>query len=257
VAAPRKFSDSQREAIFRLHEAGMTSRKIAEACAEGRSGLARFEISDRTVRDVIGKMEREAQRKLPATVLDLKHGEAMERYPARAAKILDAELNRLEKKQRKSGLTGREVDCIPKLVASSARVERALKWRGGRSRGSRGAGSGARGEPTRAKSALEELAERQRKKAEEAKLTSARTHRDGEDRSAEQPADAPAPAKPAPLENGGGADPRPRAPSPQPAAVHTDPGTSPASTPTLAQREEARRKARAALDQLGAEPSSN
>lgn len=244
MAAPRKYTDEQREAIFRLHEADMSSTEIAEACADGRTGLAPFEISPRTVRDIIGKMEQEAQRKLPATVLDLEHGEAMERFPARAARILDAELDRLQEKQSKSGLTERDVDRIPRLVTSSAKVERALQERGKRRARSRGAGSGA-GKAPESKSVLEKMAEEMaERKGGEGEPTSARTHREDGDSGVKSP-DSPASAPPSTAPAGQNGD-EPQAGADTAENVHT----TPPLPPDRPVPPEVRERARAALRDL-------
>ena len=130
MAAPRKFTDAQREALFRLHAAGMSSREIAEAAEKGGTGLAPFTISSRTVRDIAGKMATETERRLPTPVIELESAEAMERAPARAARIVEAELTRLEDKQTRSGLTEKEIDRLPKLATYGERIERILKRQG-------------------------------------------------------------------------------------------------------------------------------
>ncbi len=88
MPAPRKYSDPQRQEIWRLHVAGMTSNEVAETLGKGDSGLTPFRISPRTVRDITGKMATEADKKLPTTVLELENAGAMERSPTRAARIL-------------------------------------------------------------------------------------------------------------------------------------------------------------------------
>ena len=229
MPAPRKYTDTQRQAIFRLHEGGLSSSEIAEACAEGRTGLARFDISPRTVRDIIGKMEEEAHRQLPATVLDLEHGEAMERYPARAARILDQELDRLSRKQAKTGLTEKEIEMIPRLVASSAKVEKALRDRGKQRRAPQGAGKGSV-DPAREESALEKLAREEREgDGREVHLSPTRSRPDASDLAFEDPATA----------TGEQAD---RDPS-----ADDERAASASSPPAEGQRAEAARKARAAL----------
>ena len=163
-------------------------------------------------------MEEDAHRQLPATVLDLEHGEAMSRYPARAARILDEELDRLSRKQAENGLTEKEVEMIPRLVSSSAKVEKALRERGKQQTTRRGTGKAA-GESGRAESALERLAREMRDgDGGEVQSCTART--------------------------------RPRAPEP----AATTPDTAAAAEqavsappPTTDAREEAAKKARAAL----------
>lgn len=53
MGAPRKYSQSQRDAIYRLALGGLASREIAERCAAGIEDKPRFDISPRTVRAIV------------------------------------------------------------------------------------------------------------------------------------------------------------------------------------------------------------
>lgn len=159
MPAKRKYSDSQRQAIFRLFEAGTPSREIAEACSEGRTGLAPFEIPARSVREVTTQMTAEADLRMPATIGDLEQADAMERFPARAARILAGECERLEAKQRKGPLSDKDLDRLARMTEQSVRVEKALK-QGKRHRGNDNGGaqrSRGRREPA-AESVIDRLA---------------------------------------------------------------------------------------------------
>jgi hypothetical protein len=61
MAARRKYSDEQRERIFRLHRRGHNAADIARMCAGPKEGttVEPFEIPRRSVADIIGRMERE------------------------------------------------------------------------------------------------------------------------------------------------------------------------------------------------------
>jgi hypothetical protein len=225
MPAPRKFTDAQREALYRLHAAGMSSRQTAEAAEKGETGLAPFNISPRTVRDIVGKMAIEADRRLPTTVIELEGAEAMERAPARAARIVETELSRLERKQAGKGLTDKEIDRLPKLAAYGERIERILKRQGQQQKRRASAGQRARSSAPQ-ESALEKLTREQA----------------GEE-------DQPSPTRT--CQTGSAADSRTllddRQSDQQPTTPPTDDAIQAMARKTPAERGEAARKAQAAL----------
>lgn len=170
MPAPRKYSDAQRQALWRLHEAGLSSAQLASAAESGRTGLASFTIPTRTVRSIIGEMSSEMARSLPTTVVELDSAEAMERAPARAAQIVEAELDRLEGKQRKRCLTDQEIDRLPRLATYSVRIAKLLQRQGRQQT----AGDGANEQP-RSESPLEKLA-REQSEREGMKVLPSPTH---------------------------------------------------------------------------------
>lgn len=177
MPAKRKYTDPQRDAIFRLFEAGTPSSKIAAACKEGRTGLASFEIPPRTVREITAQMTAEADLRMPATVGDLEQADAMERFPARAARILAGEVERLEAKQRKAPLSDRELDRLARMTEQSVRVEKALR-QGKRPRGNENGParrSTGRREPA-AESVIDRLAREQREAESGARASLGPTH---------------------------------------------------------------------------------
>lgn len=125
MAAPRKYSTAQRQEIWRLHESGMNSREITEACARGTAGASAFAIPRRTVSAVIAAMEQEARRSLPSTIEDAGTLETVHRFPERIARIVDEELGRLETKQRRGKLTAKDMDVLRK----ASEVTRPLRAR--------------------------------------------------------------------------------------------------------------------------------
>lgn len=244
MPAPRKFSDAQRQALWRLSDAGMTSAEVAKAAEEGATGLAPFTISPRTVRDILAKMSAEADRKLPATVLDLENQEKVERAPARAARIIETELDRLEAKQPKQGLTDKEVDRLPKLAAYSVKIARLLEER--RRQQARRSSAGERaGSGEQPLTALERLALEQEQR--EKQLSHAHTRQDPAEVDTPEPPTPPAASRSAE----GDAEMAEPADQPEPPTTVTIDfygiaqrgGTS----LTREARDEARRKARAAL----------
>jgi hypothetical protein len=105
MAAPRQYSDAQRQEMYRLYGAGLTSKEISQACAGGTGGVAPFSIPRRTVSDVVSRMAQEARVQVPATAVDVESLETVQRFPERIARILDAEIDRLSVKQRRGKLT--------------------------------------------------------------------------------------------------------------------------------------------------------
>jgi hypothetical protein len=195
MPAPRKFTDTQREAILRLSEGGMHSGEIAAACKEGRTGLEPFEISDRTVRDILAKMQEAAAVRIPATAEDLERAEAMARYPARAAGILEKERTRLEAKKT---LTDRDLDRLVKLSDASQKIARLLQ-RSERGRGDRPAGKRAKSS-RREEGPIERVAREEREREERgsqlSRTRTLRTDGEGDARSTPttgEPADPPSP----------------------------------------------------------------
>lgn len=157
MPAQRKYADAQRQALWRLHEDGLTSIEIARAAELGKTGLAPFRIPDRTVRAIIDEMASEA-RPLPTSVDELDTLESIERAPTRAARLVKRELDRLESKQGKRGLSDQEIDRLPRLATHGARIAKLLQGQGGQQK-ARGhiAGQGARAR-SKPESALERLA---------------------------------------------------------------------------------------------------
>lgn len=116
MAAPRRYSDAQRQAMFRLFEAGRSPTEVAAMCAEGTAGVEAFTIPRRTAHDIVTALAARAERDLPTTIAEAGCGEAVERYPERIARIIDLEIARLEKRQKTKGLG---VDDYTRLRAAS------------------------------------------------------------------------------------------------------------------------------------------
>ena len=178
MAAPRKYSQAQRDALWRLHVAGMTSGEVAKAAEEGKTGLPPFSVPPRTVRAIVDALAQEADKKIPTTVIELECTEAMELAPARAARIVEAELDRLEKKQASGRLTEKEIDRLPKLATYSARIGRLLQESRGRQGRTGRTGKAAEHEAA-PEGPIEKLAREARERAgDEAQLAPVPTHRE-------------------------------------------------------------------------------
>jgi hypothetical protein len=59
MAAPRKYNDAQRAAMFALHRQGCTPAEIARQCEAGLVSVARFSIPRRTVQSIVVGMAHE------------------------------------------------------------------------------------------------------------------------------------------------------------------------------------------------------
>jgi hypothetical protein len=117
LAAPRKYSDAQREAIYRLHEQGLSSAAIARRCDEGLASVEPFAIATRTIRDITRAMDLERGHRAPRTVADASAENAIVGYGERALAICEAELDRLQRKQhRGNGLTRDDLSRLREVL---------------------------------------------------------------------------------------------------------------------------------------------
>jgi hypothetical protein len=205
VAAPRRYSDQQRAAMFRLYEAGKSPADIARLCEEGTAGTSPFTIPRRTVHDIVTRMAAEAELKLPASVAEAESADAVERYPVRIAHLVDAEITRFTAKQEKGGLGPRDYDCLSRAADLSFTLHRRLSQR--RPSGPRRPGSAREraGAEPRPESAMEKLA-RQEAEAREAEAHLSCTHAPPGTADPGQPDDTPNPAVSVPHDSGPGGD---------------------------------------------------
>lgn len=195
MAAPRKYGNAEREAMFRLYGAGKSPMEIAKLCAEGTAGTAPFQIPRRTVHDIVRRMADEAEQKLPTSVAEVESAEAVDRFPVRIARIVDAEITRLERKQEKVGLSCDDYDRLRKAAALSRDLARRLSQRKPseplRRRGT-GKGTGTQPEPESVIAKLaRELAE---EKSGEDHPSSTHPRPDDPDQPASQPPHGPSEA---------------------------------------------------------------
>ncbi|MGI9019208.1 MAG: hypothetical protein ACR2G3_00670 [Solirubrobacterales bacterium] len=96
MAAPRKYSDAQRAAMYSLYEQGYSVAEIVRRCEEGLASVAPFEIPRRTAQQIVTRIARERAQPVPKTVEELTEDD-LERIPKRATRILAAELERIER----------------------------------------------------------------------------------------------------------------------------------------------------------------
>ena len=88
MAAPRKYSDEQRAAIFARAELGVTPAQIAHECAAGLASCAPFQIPRRTAQQIVADMRRERGPGQPRSFADLESAEAIRGYPLRVLRIV-------------------------------------------------------------------------------------------------------------------------------------------------------------------------
>lgn len=117
MAAKRKYTDPQRQAIWRLHEAGNSATEIERLCKEGLASVEAFSIPRRSVSQILGEMEAEANQRAPKSVTDPELAAAVNGFPERISRIVDAELARLETKAAKG--TGLSIDDLDRLKKAS------------------------------------------------------------------------------------------------------------------------------------------
>lgn len=105
MAAPRKYGDAARAAIWALHEQGVSSAEIARRCQRGMAGVAPFRVPRRTVADIVWRMAQErGQADSPRKFEDLVNGDGEElvaKYPKRVLTLLEADSQRLERKSER------------------------------------------------------------------------------------------------------------------------------------------------------------
>lgn len=176
MAAPRKYSDAQRQELLRLHEAGLTSAAIAQACERGTAGTAPFTISRRTVSDIVARMTREAVVTVPTAPADASDLETVNRFPERIMRILDQEIDRLALKQRRGKLSTKDMEVLRKATEIVGPLSKRLRGEPLPTRRSpKGQPRDGRGAP-RKESVLEKMAREQREQEDrEASLSPTHT----------------------------------------------------------------------------------
>lgn len=179
MAAPRKYTDAQRAEIYRLHEAGLTSEQISAACARGSAGTDPFAIPRRSVSAIVAKMEEEARVRLPTAPDDIGGLEGVRRFPERISRIVDAEIDRLAKKQLRGTLTTKDIEVLRKAAEISGPLTKRLQGQSspianGRANTRNGRANGAPRE-----SVIEKMArERNEERVRAYKLSSTRARRE-------------------------------------------------------------------------------
>jgi hypothetical protein len=128
MAAPRRYTDAQRQAMFRLFEAGIGPTEIARLCASGEAGVGPFEIPRKSCEAIVKEMAAAANLRVPTTALEIEGAGMAERFPSRGARIIDAELKRLEAKQNGGkALSEREAERVARLVEVGSKIAKHLR----------------------------------------------------------------------------------------------------------------------------------
>jgi hypothetical protein len=131
MAAPRKYSDQQRAAMYRLYERGYEPAEITRRCAEGMASVASFEVPRRTCHAIVTAMARERAEVVPIRLDEADDREAIDRFPARVATILDDEMARLEARQRNGNpLSANDLERLHKATAVHDRLLTSIARRG-------------------------------------------------------------------------------------------------------------------------------
>ena len=71
MAPARKYTEQQREAMYRLFVQGMQATEIARKCAKGKAGVPAFEIPSRSVHDIVLTIARQRGKIPPAELPEL------------------------------------------------------------------------------------------------------------------------------------------------------------------------------------------
>jgi hypothetical protein len=151
MAAPRKYTDQQREAMYSLWTQGIEAAEIARRCSAGLASVAAFDIPRRSVHAICVAIDKE--RAAPTTLNEAAVAVTEGRFPERVFTLLNEQLTRLEAKQ--GPLTTSELGRAKQVLEIGTGLERRLRRRKGTER-SNGQRNGVIEPP--ALSPLEELA---------------------------------------------------------------------------------------------------
>ncbi len=124
MAAPRKYSDEQRAAIFARAELGVTPAEIARECAAGLASCAPFQIPRRTAQQIVADMRRERGPGQPRSLADLESAEAIRGYPLRVLRIVGEDLDRIE---GRASLTDGDLERMKKGLAVAREARKFLR----------------------------------------------------------------------------------------------------------------------------------
>lgn len=191
MAAPRKYSQAQRQEMLRLYEAGKSPTEIASMCEKGTAGIKAFTIPRRTAQEIVKAMAAEAEQEVPATVHEAESAEAVERFPMRITRIVDAEIDRLNTKQKQRGLTCDDFDRLEKAASLSITLHKRLNARRPQSSAGKNGGRQRAGSQPAPETVIEKLARKEMERAgEEDQPSPVHTHQ-SEDDSSPTPAESP------------------------------------------------------------------
>lgn len=129
MAAPRKYSNAQRAAMFAFYEQGYTPAEIARRCKLGTASVDAFEIPRRTVQEIVTQMERERGGRLPKT-LDDAASDLAAAFPKRILRTLNREVDRFDAKTRNGRpLSLEDLDRLKKIsgICRELRTQAAVK----------------------------------------------------------------------------------------------------------------------------------
>lgn len=127
MAAPRKYTNEQRAAMYALWEQGLEAAEIARRVRAGLASCAPFEIPRRTVHSICTAIAKE--RDAPSTLDEAAEAVAQGRHQERVFAMVGDEITRLEAKQRSGPLTVTDLERAEKAAGISASLERRLRRR--------------------------------------------------------------------------------------------------------------------------------
>ncbi len=130
MAAPRRYTPEQREAMFQLRQEGMTSADISRACEQGIGSVDPFQIPRRTVHEIVTQMEAEAE----SSAIALADGDEIhdfsDRMDKRIKAILERDIAYYDRKVRKGKTLSREeLGLLGKIKALSREIQKSSRRR--------------------------------------------------------------------------------------------------------------------------------
>lgn len=123
MAAPRRYTPQQREAMFQLRQEGMKSADIARACEQGIGSVDPFQIPRRTVHEIVTQMEAEAE----SSAIALAGGELHDPdcVDKRIKAILETQIAHYDLKVRKGKTLSREeLGTLSQVQALSRKIQK-------------------------------------------------------------------------------------------------------------------------------------
>lgn len=129
MAAPRKYSNTQRAAMYALYEQGVQPGEIAKRCGEGLASVAPFEIPRKSCEAIVKAMARERGLRAVNSVEDAEAASEIEACDIRIRRLLKRELDRFESKQRGRGLSLDDLERLERIEKIQASREKRTRTR--------------------------------------------------------------------------------------------------------------------------------
>ena len=122
----RKYSEEEREAIFKAHLEGHAAASIVKLARSGELGVAAFELAPRTCRDIIArkliaetKGKGAVSREMEFTSL----GTPLQRIVAKSVEVAEREVLMMKEKQNQGKLVARDFGDFVKALGDLIKIQ--------------------------------------------------------------------------------------------------------------------------------------